>query len=87
MRGQTSNAVEGPDVAMLKARAARGGFSLDRAVREILRKSAPLSVADCVAPSRLIRALTPDVPQTDSAEIVREDRDARCRRRSMPALP
>jgi hypothetical protein len=87
MGERTLNGIEAPAVEVLKARAAYGELSLDQAVRHILRKPAPLSVEDRVALSRLIRAMTPDVPQTDGAETVREDRGTRCRWRSMPALP
>ena len=63
-------------VAHLKERAARHNRSLESEIRQILAESieAPprkelLELAKC------IRDMTPDVPQTDSAELIREDRD------------
>ena len=63
-------------VERLKHKAHQNGRSLEAEVRELLKQSANrknpeelLAIADRIA------AMTPDVPQTDSAELIREDRD------------
>jgi plasmid stability protein len=62
-------------VDALKARARRNSRSLEAEVRELLRAvaagDAPASLRDL---ADRIAALTPDVPQTDSTELVRADR-------------
>lgn len=62
-------------VTALKERARRHHRSLEAEVRELLRDVAvggsPGSLRDL---ADRIAALTPDVPQTDSAELVRADR-------------
>jgi antitoxin FitA len=64
------------DVVMrLKARAARQGHSLERELRRILIDAAQPGRDEALADMDRIRALTPKVPQTDSAELIREDRD------------
>ncbi len=61
-------------VDALKARARRNSRSLEAEVRALLRDVAtgdsPESLRDL---ADRIAALTPDVPQTDSAELVRAD--------------
>jgi plasmid stability protein len=63
-------------VGALKARAKRNNRSLEAEVREVLRDVAtggsPESLTDL---ADRIAALTPDVRQTDSTELVRADRD------------
>ena len=63
-------------VGALKARARRNHRSLEAEVRELLRGAAigdsPESLRDL---ADRIAALTPDVRQTDSAELIRADRD------------
>lgn len=63
-------------VGALKARARRNHRSLEAEVRELLRDAAigdsPESLRDL---ADRIAALTPDVRQTDSAELIRADRD------------
>ncbi len=63
-------------VDALKARARRNSRSLEAEVREVLRDVAtggsPESLRDL---ADRIAALTPDVRQTDSTELVRADRD------------
>ena len=52
--------------------------SLEAELREALRRVRPPSknrVQELLEISRRIRAMTPDVPQTPSEELVREDRD------------
>jgi plasmid stability protein len=62
-------------VDALKARARRNHRSLEAEVRELLRAVAtgdsPMSLRDL---ADRIAALTPDVRQTDSTELVRADR-------------
>ncbi|MGH6899758.1 MAG: FitA-like ribbon-helix-helix domain-containing protein [Geminicoccaceae bacterium] len=62
-------------VGALKARARRNHRSLEAEVRELLRDVAvggsPEFLRDL---ADRIAALTPDVPQTDSTELVRADR-------------
>ena len=63
-------------VVRLKKRAKTSNRSLEAELREILTRA-----ADTMTPRELrviaerIAAMTPDVPQTDSAELIREDRD------------
>jgi plasmid stability protein len=63
-------------VGALKARAKRNHRSLEAEVRELLRDAAvgdsPDSLRDL---ADRIAALTPDVRQTDSADLIRADRD------------
>jgi antitoxin FitA len=64
------------DVVMrLKARAARQRHSLEQELRLILIDAAQPGRDEALADMDRIRALTPKVPQTDSAELIREDRD------------
>ena len=62
-------------VAALKERAKRNHRSLDAEVRELLRAAAtgdsPASLREL---ADRIAALTPEVPQTDSTELIRADR-------------
>lgn len=67
-------------VERLKAQAKANNRSLEGEVREILDAAAPerLSVRDRLAIVDRIAAMTPkDVPQTDSALLLREDRENR----------
>jgi antitoxin FitA len=61
-------------VDALKARARRNNRSLEAEVRELLRDAACSGSATLRDLADRIAALTPDVPQTDSTELVREDR-------------
>jgi plasmid stability protein len=67
--------LEAEVVGALKARAKRNHRSLEAEVRELLRDAAtggsPESLRDL---ADRIAALTPDVRQTDSTELVRADR-------------
>lgn len=62
-------------VGALKERAKRNHRSLDAEVRELLRAAAtgdsPASLREL---ADRIAALTPEVPQTDSTELIRADR-------------
>jgi len=62
-------------VARLKARAARARHSLEQELRNILIEAARPSRDDILAEMDRIRAMTPAIPQTDSAELIREDLD------------
>jgi plasmid stability protein len=62
-------------VARLKARAARARHSLEQELRCILIDAARPGRDEVLADMDRIRAMTPRVPQTDSTELIREDRD------------
>ena len=62
-------------VARLKARAARARHSLEQELRNILIDAARPGREEVLADMDRIRAMTPKVAQTDSAELIREDRD------------
>jgi len=62
-------------VARLKARAARARHSLEQELRNILTEAARPSRDDILAEMDRIRAMTPTTPQTDAAELIREDLD------------
>jgi plasmid stability protein len=62
-------------VARLKARAARARHSLEQELRIILIEASRSRRDEVLADMDRIRAMTPKVPQTDSAELIREDRD------------
>lgn len=54
------------------------GRSLEAELREALRFARPMSRkrrAELMAAADRIRAMTPDVPQTPSEQLIREDRD------------
>lgn len=58
--------------------AERNARSLEAELREVLRRCRPHTAsqtADLQAQFSAIRAMTPDVPQTPSEILVREDRD------------
>lgn len=62
-------------VARLRERARRAGRSLEQQLREILSAAAQPDRDEILAEMDRIRAMTPAVRQTDSAELIREDRD------------
>ncbi len=63
-------------VACLKERAKANNRSLEAELREILARSVGTMTREgLIALARRIAAMTPDVPQTDSTELLREDRD------------
>ena len=65
-------------VAALKRKAELRGHSLEKELREILASAALLTGQERRQLSRRIRAMTPTgIPQTDSAKLIREDRDRR----------
>ncbi len=62
-------------VAKLKAQAKAHHRSLEAELREILSRTARAPVSlNRRAIAEQITAMTPDVPQTDSVELLREDR-------------
>ncbi len=64
-------------VAKLKAQAKAHHRSLEAELREILSMTVGRQAReDFLARADRIRAMTPDVAQTDSTEIIREDRDS-----------
>ncbi len=64
--------------ATLKRKAELHGCSLEQELRDILSKAARLTKDERVALAKRLRAMTPPgVAQTDSAQLIREDRDAR----------
>ncbi len=65
-------------VAALKRKAKLHGCSLEQELRDILSRAARPSAEERAALARRIRAMTPPgVAQTDSARLIREDRDMR----------
>ncbi len=59
-----------------KKKAKDNGRSLEAELRELLKQAANRkSPKELLAIADRIAAMTPDVPQTDSAELLREDRD------------
>jgi plasmid stability protein len=77
MANLTIRNVDDEVVDALKARAKAHNRSLEAEIRQLLvdqvrprwRGAELLAIADRIA------AMTPDVPQTDSVELLREDRD------------
>ena len=64
-------------IKILERRAKRYGRSLEDEVREILTAAAlPMTPARLKAETSLIAAMTPDGPQSDSAELIRRDRES-----------
>ncbi len=65
-------------VAALRRKAELHGHSLEQELRIALTSAARLSPEERVALTRRIRGMTPaNVRQTDSTELIREDRDSR----------
>ena len=63
-------------VARLKERAKANNRSLEAELREILARSVgTMTREELIALAKRIAAMTPDVPQTDSVELLREDRN------------
>ena len=65
-------------VEMLKVKAKANNRSLEAEIRQILSDQARRPTwrgAELRALAEKIAAMTPDVPQTDSVELLREDRD------------
>jgi antitoxin FitA len=63
-------------VRALKQRAKVNHRSLEAELREILQSAVRTrNKAELMAIADRIRAMTPNIPQTDSTELLREDRD------------
>ena len=63
-------------IEKLKARAKQHERSLEAEIRVLLAETAEQwSRPRFIETARRIAAMTPDVPQTDSTELIREDRD------------
>ncbi len=76
MANLTIRNVDDKVVERLKKRAKDNGRSLEAELRELLKQAANRkSPEELLAIADRIAAMTPDVPQTDSAELLREDRD------------
>jgi plasmid stability protein len=60
-----------------KQRAKARGVSLEQQLRDVLAQAARPSREELIADLRRIRAMTPKGPRTDSADLIREDRDSR----------
>jgi antitoxin FitA len=64
-------------VSSLKFKAKLHGHSLEQELREILKRAAELTTEEKLALVDRIRAMTPKRLETDSADLIREDRDTR----------
>lgn len=75
MANITIRNIEDETVEALKRRAKSHRRSLEAEVRQILADVVhPTAPVDLRLLAEKIAAMTPDVPQTDSAELLREDR-------------
>lgn len=75
MANLTIRNVDDAVVEVLKARAKAHNRSLEAELRELLNAAArPSSPVDLRSLAHCIAAMTPDRPQTDSVELLREDR-------------
>ena len=76
MPNLTIRNVDDATVAALKARAKKQNRSLEGEIRTILHEAvSPPNRAELVALVNRITAMTPDVPQTNSVALLREDRN------------
>jgi len=76
MANLTIRNMEDSVVERLKEKAAQGGRSLEAELREVLRQAAHRKTrAELLAAADRIAAMTPNTPQTDSVQLLREDRD------------
>jgi plasmid stability protein len=64
-------------IAAHKRRAAARGVSLEQQLRDVLADAAKPSREELIADLRRIRRMTPRRLTTDSADLIREDRDSR----------
>jgi antitoxin FitA len=64
-------------VSSLKIKAELHGHSLEQELREILKNAAELTVNEKLASADRIRAMQARPLETDSADLIREDRDSR----------
>lgn len=80
MTGPTVPNVSEATMRALRARARAAGRSVEKEARELLSRRADASIdrAELLARAHRIRAMTPaDVHQSDSTDLIREDRDRR----------
>jgi plasmid stability protein len=78
MANLTIRNVDDDIVEALKSRAKSNNRSLESEIRQILVDQARRPSwrgAELLERAKRIAAMTPDVPQTDSVELLREDRD------------
>jgi antitoxin FitA len=78
MANLTIRNVDDEVVEMLKAKAKAHNRSLEAEIRQFLVDQARRPSwrgAELLERAKRIAAMTPDVPQTDSVELLREDRD------------
>lgn len=76
MASVTIRNLDDTTVSALKQRARDHHRSLEAELREILESAARYRRrADFIAAMDRLRAMTPNVPQTNSTDLVREDRD------------
>ncbi len=65
-------------IATLKRKAKLHGCSLEQELRDILSAAVKLTKEERIAVAKRIRDMTPaNVKQTDSTDLIREDRDTR----------
>ena len=64
-------------VSSLKIKAELHGRSLEQELREILKSAAELTVEEKLALADRIRAMQAQPLETESADLIREDRDTR----------
>lgn len=64
-------------IDILKQKAELHGHSLEQEARDALTAAAKLSREEFIALADRIRAMTPRVAQSDSTQLIREDRDSR----------
>jgi antitoxin FitA len=64
-------------VSSLKFKAELHGHSLEQELREVLKRAAELSSEEKLVLADRIAALTPRPLESDSADLIREDRDSR----------
>jgi plasmid stability protein len=60
-----------------RERAREKGHSLEQELRELLTRSAPLTVEEKLAIADRIRAMTPAGPRPKGEDLIRKDRDSR----------
>ncbi|MCW5679301.1 MAG: hypothetical protein KIT00_03430 [Rhodospirillales bacterium] len=76
MANLTIRNVDDDVVAVLRSRAKNNNRSLEAEIRQMLIEAARgKKKVDLVELADRIAAMTPNVPQTDSVELLREDRD------------
>jgi plasmid stability protein len=78
MTNLTIRNVDAAQVERLRQRAARNNRSLEAELRQLITDAAARpTTEELVALADKVAAMTPDVPQTDSTEIIRQMRDER----------